>query len=96
MKEGCRVKLAAYNAAPTAPPGCDPQEDYWKLIGCEGVVVRDPYTCCKYDNHDSERMVLVAFDVSFASRGLCCRETVENSLWVSIADLLPAGEDRLL
>lgn len=88
MKDGCRVKLNSFNGTKTSPSDCDPREDYWRLIGIEGVVLKDPFTCCKYTGFNKERNVLVKFDVSVESLGLSCHNDVENSLWIPVSDLL--------
>ncbi len=88
MKVGSRVKLDTFHGTKTAPPGCDPKKNYWKLIGVQGVVVQDPFTCCKYERFNNERSVLVKFDSALESLGLCCNDSAENSLWIPAADLL--------
>ena len=88
MKDGCRVKLNSFNGTKASPSDCEPREDYWQLIGIEGVVLQDPFTCCKYTGFNNERSVLVKFDVSVESLGLCCHNDFENSLWIPVSDLL--------
>ncbi len=88
MKDGCRVKLNTFNGTKTPPSDCDPREDYWRLIGTEGVVLQDPFKCCKYTGFNNERSILVKFDVSVESLGICCHNDAENSLWIPVSDLL--------
>ena len=88
MKDGCRVKLNSFNGTKTSPSDCDPKEDYWQLVGMEGVVLQDPFTCCKYTGFNKERSVLVKFDVSVGSLGLRCQNNIENSLRIPVSDLL--------
>jgi len=88
MKEGCRVKLNSWNGTQTSPSQCNPREDYWRLIGMEGIVLRDPFTCCKYTGFNNERSVLVRFDISVESLGLGCHNDADNSLWIPVSDLL--------
>ena len=70
------------------PSDCDPRQDFWKLIGHEGVIIHDPFRCCKDDRYSDERKVLVRFDIPAASLGLCLRHDVENSLWILVSDLV--------
>ena len=92
MRDGSRIKLNTFNGTKTSPSRCDLKEDYWKLIGIEGVVIQDPFKCCKYESSSNERSVLVKFDVCLESLGLCCHNGVENSLWIPVPDLLEVGE----
>ena len=91
MREGSRVTLNTFNSTKTSPSRCDPKEDYWKLIGIEGVVVQDPFKCCKYESFSNERRVLVKFDVCLESLGLCAHNGVDNCLWILVSDLLEVG-----
>lgn len=92
MRDGSRVILNTFNGTKKSPSDCVSEEDYWKLIGIEGIVVQDPFKCCKYESFSNERSVLVKFDVCLKSLGLCCHNGVENSLWIPVSDLLGAGE----
>jgi hypothetical protein len=89
MKTGNRVKLISYNGTTVSPTNGDPSQNYWRLIGCEGVVEKDPFTCAKYPDNilKSERRVLVRFDSHLSSFGLLCSDASENSLWVVVTDL---------
>ena len=91
MRNGSRVTLTTFNGSKASPSRCDPKEDYWKLIGIEGVVTQDPFKCCKYASFSNERRVLVKFDVCLESLGLCCHNGFENSLWIPVSDLLEVG-----
>ena len=87
MTSGRKVRLMTFERLSTAPTGCLPEENYWKLIGCEGSLILDPFKCCKDDRYSDERKVLVAFDISFESLGLCSHQKKDNSLWVPVTDL---------
>jgi hypothetical protein len=87
MTSGRKVRLMTFEGLITAPRGCAPEENYWKLIGSEGSVILDPFKCCKDDRYSDERKLLVVFDVSFESLGLCSHQKNENSLWVPVTDL---------
>jgi hypothetical protein len=87
MTSGRKVRLMTFEGLSTAPWGCAPEENYWKLIGSEGRLILDPFKCCKDDRYSDERKLLVVFDISFKSLGLCAHQKNENSLWVSVTDL---------
>lgn len=89
MKIGKIVKLDTYNGSKASAPGYDPKENYWKLIGCKGVIIKDPFTCAKYPDEAlrNERRVLVKFECSLNSLGLYCHNDIENSLWILVTDL---------
>ena len=87
MTSGRKVRLMIFEGLSTAPRGCAPEGDYWKLIGREGSAILDPFKCCKDDRYSDERKLLVVFDISFESLGLCSHQKKENSLWVPVTDL---------
>jgi hypothetical protein len=87
MTSGRKVRLITFKGLSTAPRGCAPEGNYWKLIGSEGSVILDPFKCCKDDRCSDERKLLVVFDISFESLGLCSYQKNEDSLWVSVTDL---------
>jgi hypothetical protein len=82
-----KVRLMTFEGLSAVPCDRAPEGDYWKLIGCEGSVILDPFKCCKDDRYSDERKLLVVFDISFESLGLCSHQKNENSLWVSVTDL---------
>ena len=87
MTSGRKVRLMTFEGLSRAPRGCVHERYYWKLIGSEGSVILDPFKCCKDDRYSDERKLLVVFDVSFESLGLCSYQKNENSLWVPVTDL---------
>lgn len=87
MTSGRKVKLMTFEGLNTAPKGCVSENNYWKLIGRNGRVELDPFKCCKDDRYIDERKVLVSFEISFKSLGLCLHYENENSLWVPVTDL---------
>ena len=87
MTSGRKVRLLTFEGLSTAPCDCVPERNYWKLIGSEGSVILDPFKCCKDDRYSDERKLLVVFDISFKSLGLCSYQKNENSLWVPVTDL---------
>ena len=87
MTSGRKVRLITFKGLSTAPRGSASEGNYWKLIGSEGSVILDPFKCCKDDRYSDERKLLVVFDISFESLGLCSYQKNENSLWVPVTDL---------
>ncbi len=87
MTKGSKVKLITFEGITTAPNGCAPENNYWKLIGKEGRVVLDPFKCCKDDRYRDERKLWVSFDVSLESLGLSAHQKKQNSLWLFVTDL---------
>jgi hypothetical protein len=87
MTSGRKVRLMTFEGLGITPGACASEENYWKLIGSEGSVILDPFKCCKDDRYSNERKLLIVFDVSFESLGLCSYQKNENSLWVPVTDL---------
>ena len=82
-----KVRLITFKGLSTAPRGCAPEGNYWKLIGREGSAILDPFKCCKDDRYSDERKLLVVFDISFESLWLCSYQNNVNSLLVPVTDL---------
>ena len=64
----------------------DPQYDYWRLIGLDGVVLTDEKKKHPFYPNLGNR-VLVAFQISLAEMGLLSHNKTPNSLWIHILDL---------
>ncbi len=90
INQGSRVKLISYDGTVEPTTEVDPDQNYWRLIGYEGIVVKDPFTCAKYPDKalGTERWVLVKFDLLVSSLNLLSSDASENSLWVAVTDLL--------
>ena len=87
MNEGTKVKIKSFDGATTRPQAGDPQEDYSKLIGLTGVVIRDPREVSLYASFSSQPRLLILFDVDVKGLGLACHNKVQNSLWILETDL---------
>ena len=87
MTSGRKVKLITFEGFTKASKDCAPEGNFWKLIGHEGRVELDPFKCCKDDRYSDERKVLITFEISFKSLGLCSHHENENSLWAPVTDL---------
>jgi hypothetical protein len=81
VKIGTRVRLKSFLGARQASPDRqdDSQNNYWLLIGQQGLVVKE-------DPYDPEH-VLVKFEVDVISFGLHCHNEIPNSLWIRLDDL---------
>jgi len=64
----------------------DPQENYWKLVGCTGKVVE-----AKEKPHpafpDKGLQLLVKFDNSILDLNLISHNNITNTLWIFETDL---------
>lgn len=73
-----KVFLRTFNGTSSPPEDCAPGEDYWRLIGESGTVVKAT---------NARNRVLVQFDNSIIERGLICHNPVPNSLYILATDL---------
>jgi hypothetical protein len=87
MEVGSKVRVVSFNGTLTAPAGTDPSEDYWQLVGSQGVVVQDPAQESKCADFSGTPRLLVRFDRSVVALGLHCHNNVENALWLLESDL---------
>jgi len=78
MDVGSKIKLVAFNGEKTTPDDCEPEENYWLLIGKTGRIVGPK---------NKRLRVLVQFDESVSSLGLHCHNENPNSLLILISDL---------
>jgi hypothetical protein len=85
MRDKSRIKLVAFNGTRRAPSDCDPQENYWALIGQSGTIVRYCEDMGRY---------LVQFDKAVKDFGLHCHNEVPNSLYIAPDDLEMVGKDK--
>ena len=76
--QGKKVQLKSFNGEIATPAGCRDSENYWRVIGCTGVIVEP--------KNDRDR-VLVQFDESIEELGLHCHNPIENSLYILETDL---------
>jgi hypothetical protein len=81
MVLGKRVRLVTFNGTKVPEGDCDPSENYWKLIGAEGVIIEDR------TSGSGEGRLLVQFAESVSALGLHCHNEVANSLWIRQSDL---------
>ncbi|MCP3925210.1 MAG: hypothetical protein GY714_21770 [Desulfobacterales bacterium] len=78
MDVGLSVKLNSFNGSVSTPNNCEPSENYWLLIGKQGIVV-------KTENTNSR--VLVQFKDQVSELGLNCHNEIPNSLLIGVSDL---------
>jgi hypothetical protein len=78
-KIGNEVKLNSFNGTLKPDDNCQPHENYWRLIGYRGKIVKEP---------NSKSRVLVQFTNDISSLGLECHNDSENSLWILESDLI--------
>ena len=73
-----KVRLKSFNGATVGPPEQLPSENYWLLIGEEGVVI-------EAKNENSR--LLIQFSVPLGSLGLQNHNPVPNTLFILESDL---------
>jgi len=73
-----KIILKEFNGNSEAPEDCDPQENYWLLIGRKGKIVKEM---------NSRSRVLVQFNESVSELGLHCHNEVPNSLYILLSDI---------
>ena len=83
MEKGIRYKLISFNG--TIKPGktCEPNENYWALIGQSGKLINFSQELKFGDNN----RVLLKFDQDITKQGLECHNQVSNALWILKTDL---------
>ena len=79
---GDRVKLVSFNNSFAGPVDVDEIENYWKLIGKNGVVMSAITPTGISDNR-----VLIKFEEDIRTIGLACHNSTENALWIKREDL---------
>ena len=73
-----RVRLKSFNGTQSGPPDCNPEENYWRLVGIEAEVI---------EQKNERGRVLVRFAESVAALGLHCHNPEPNALLVLESDL---------
>lgn len=73
-----RVRVKTFNATTKNPKFCDPEENYWKLIGLEGRVV---------DLLPLRKRAVVLFDQDVKKLGLYAYNEIPNTLFILESDL---------
>ena len=75
---GTHVVLQCFNGTAKGPPDERPSNDYWRMIGSNGVVLEPA---------NARGRVLVRFDKDVAALGLTCHNPEPNSLLIAESDL---------
>jgi acetylornithine/N-succinyldiaminopimelate aminotransferase len=73
-----KVRLKSFNGTAIGPPEQRPSENYWLLIGEEGVVV---------EPKNEKSRLLIQFSVPLGSLGLHNHNPVPNTLFILESDL---------
>lgn len=79
LMPGQKVQLKSFNGEFDTPAGCRDSENYWRIIGCTGVIV---------EPKNGRDRVLVQFDESIEVFELHCHNPIENSLYILESDLI--------
>ena len=78
MDVNSKVELVTFNGQFFSPDQCNPQENYWTLIGKTGRVIAP---------ENLRQRVLVQFDDNSTALGLTCHNPKPNSLLILVSDL---------
>lgn len=84
VKPGNRIILSSFNGVENPPKEVHDRENYWKLIGCTGIVIEGGG---EKEFFDKSGRVCVKFDESVQEMNLECHNEIENSLWILESDL---------
>ena len=87
MEIGDRVILMTFNNLSQCPPKVIESENYWKLIGKKGKIVKDPREQGKYASFSKKKRLLVHFEDNLKIMNLDAHNNIENSLWILESDL---------
>ena len=83
MKKGQKYKLVSFNGTTKPNKNCQPNENYWKLIGQCGILINFSAAL----NFSNDHRVLIQFELDVEKQGLSCHNPVGNSLWILKTDL---------
>jgi len=83
MNKGQKVELRTFNGTSKTDENCNPNENYWKLIGSIGTVINFPEEL----NFPYKNRLLIQFDKDVKQLNLECHNNEPNSLWILISDL---------
>lgn len=86
FKLGSRVKLISFYGTEVSSESVAPNENFWKLVGEQGVVV-DENLKAHIAFPGKGKRALVKFDQSLDELGLLNHNEIPNSLWIFISDL---------
>ena len=75
---GGQVRLKSFLGDTVPPKDCDPNENYWKLIGQRGKIIEEI---------SESDQAIVLFENSISDLGLYCHNPVPNSLRIQWSDL---------
>ena len=88
MQIGNKVKLKTFNGSLQPDDNCQPNENYWKLIGSIGQIVKNPDEEGPYPSTSRKQRLLIRFEIDVKSLGLECHNKIQNSLWILESDLI--------
>ncbi|MFC1626075.1 hypothetical protein ACFL19_00065 [Pseudomonadota bacterium] len=83
---GRRVVLVTFHGEPSSPTPVEVDDNYWNLIGEEGVIESEILKEHSAYPEKGKR-ALVKFDKDLSSLGLVNHNQTPNSLWIFISDL---------
>jgi hypothetical protein len=87
MNTGDKVKLISFNGTLKVSKKINDSENYWKLIGEIGIIIKDPQQSTLYANFSKKPRVMVRFNKDLTKLGLISHNNVTNTLWILVSDL---------
>ncbi len=87
---GTQVRLKTFHRSEKPPEDVRKEENYWKLIGVNGVVMKKGTTHPAF--LDMGVRVLVQFAEDIVKYGVACHNEQPNALWLFVADLDVVGD----
>ena len=84
MQKGQKFELTSFNGTIHPDSDCEEKENYWKLIGQTGTLIKFAE---EIDFGDRNR-VLIQFDNDIRQQGLECHNPEPNAIWILKTDLL--------
>lgn len=86
IQEGTIVRLCSFNGTSAAPAKVEESENYWRLVGSRGRIVRSPTEEHLYASFSMVRKYLIQFETNLRDIGLVSHNEVVNALWINQSD----------
>ncbi len=79
IERNTKVKLKSFLGSQSPKAKTHPEDNYWKLIGENGIVIDE----IKNDNG----RILILFENDIDNFGVANHNPIKNSLWIKVEDL---------
>lgn len=91
MKNGELVVLKTFNGLEAPRDEVRSHDNYWKLIGCSGIVVNENHPEFLPCPSAEFKRVLIGFDDILDCHGLANHNEIKNTIWILVSDLQLLG-----